>query len=137
MKKENEQSRVLISISNHPVSQWPPEQLSAAGCIPVHIPFPAVPPAADEEEVSEIAAECMEKVRKEMEKIMSANSAGEVPGSPRIMVMGEFTLTYALIRRLAYEGYTPCAATTERCVIEQNGTKVSSFRFVRFRNYGV
>lgn len=127
-------NRVLISISNHPVSQWPPEQLAAAGCVPVHIPFPAVPPAADEEEVSMIAEEVMEKIRKEVEKIMSANSWDF---SPRIMVMGEFNLTYALIRRLAYEGYTPCAATTERCVIEKNGTKVSSFRFVRFRDYKI
>jgi hypothetical protein len=132
----NEQ-RVLISVSNHPVSQWPPEQLAAAGCIPVHIPFPAVPPAADEEEVSEIAGEVMEKIRKELGKIISENSATSWDFPPRIMIMGEFTLTYAIVRRLTYEGYTPCAATTERIVDEQNGTKVSSFRFVRFRDYKI
>jgi hypothetical protein len=128
-------NRVLISISNHPVSQWPPEQLAAAGCVPVHIPFPAVAPTADEEEVLEIAGEIVEKVRKEMEKIMAANPAAAWDFSPRIMVMGEFTLTYAIVRRLTYEGCIPCAATTERIVEEQGGTKTSTFKFRRFRNY--
>ena len=53
-----------------------------------------------------------------------------------IHIMGEMTLTFALVTELKDLGYTCLASTTERKVeINENGDKVVHFEFVQFREY--
>ena len=124
------------NLSNHSVhSAWTPAQKAAAEAwggesrILREIPFPAVDPEADHQAVGELA-----------ERVMGALlEAGARPGDP-IMVMGEFTLTHALVLRLKAAGLVPVTATTHREATERrqgDGSLViqHTFRFVRFRQY--
>ena len=124
------------NLSNHSVqSAWTPTQKAAAeawgGEIQSlrEIPFPAVDPEADPQAVAELAERVMVALRE----------AGARPGDP-IMVMGEFTLTHALVLRLKAAGLVPVTATTRREATERrqdDGSLViqHTFRFVRFRAY--
>jgi len=115
---------MFLNISNHPVQKWDAAQRQAAEGMAspvVDLPFPAVPPEADEDLV---AALC--------EQVLA-----QVPdAATHAMVQGEFTLTFALVKELQARGVVCVAATTARDVVEgPDGTKMSRFRFVRFREY--
>jgi CRISPR-associated protein Csx16 len=114
----------FINLSNHPSASWCREQTEAALALAEHIedvPFPAIPPDADEKAIEALADECLSRIP---------------PATSHALVQGEFTLTVALVRRLQARGITCLAATTERQVEEaDNGRKTSTFRFVRFREY--
>lgn len=117
---------MLINLSNHPSSKWPKEQMEAAkkyGEI-IDMPFPVIDPAGDEEYVKETADEYVQKVL-------------DIACDKQVTVhlMGEMTLTYALLERFKEHGIPCIAATTERIVSEEKGVKVSIFRFVKFRYY--
>ena len=119
---------MLINLSNHPVSKWSNEQLSAAqtqfGEV-VDLPFPTVDPQADESQVVSLADEYADRV-------------SELAGKNQVTVhlMGEMNFTFALAARLQKRGYPCVASTTERIVQElPNGRKEVKFQFVRFRNY--
>lgn len=118
---------MLINLSNHPSSKWSKEQTAAAkrqfGKI-VDLPFPAVSPEGDENYIADLADECCNKVME---------LAG---GEPAIVhLMGEMTLSFAIISRLKQSGVPCVASTTERLVKEYDGHKDVVFQFVRFRNY--
>lgn len=88
------------------------------------MPFLAVPPEADSEEMNALADEVIARLKT------------EVPGATHAMVQGEFTLVHALVRKLQQIGIVCVAATTRREVVEQTGgTKTTRFNFVRFREY--
>ena len=90
----------------------------------VDIPFPAVPPQADEDEISQLGQECIEQI---------ALVAG---GTPVVHVMGEMTLTHDIVQRLHKLGIRCVASTTQRvATTNADGSKTSAFRFVRFRDY--
>lgn len=115
---------VFANVSNHRKETWDENQTQAALALAEHIedvPFPAVPPDADEKAIEALADECLSRIP---------------PVTSHALVQGEFTLTVALVRRLQARGITCLAATTERQVEEaDNGRKISTFRFVRFREY--
>lgn len=53
-----------------------------------------------------------------------------------IHVMGEMTFVYQFVKQASAVGLRCVASTTERIAVDKpDGTKVSEFRFVRFREY--
>lgn len=120
---------MFINLSNHASAKWSAEQLAAArqlgGDDEVRdIPFPNVPPAATASEVGRMA-----------EMLVAEITADAV-----VMVMGELTLTHAIVGLLADRGQRVVAATTERKSVEvtkPDGSveKTTVFDFVAFRDY--
>ena len=120
---------MLINLSNHPAVRWNEGQLQEAqkqyGEVR-DLPFPKVDPYADEATIQQMAGEYLKQVNQLLpDKQTNA-----------VHIMGEMTLTYAIVQRLKTEGVTCVASTTERKVVEEaDGTKTSVFQFVRFREY--
>ena len=119
---------MLINLSNHPYSKWSVDQTEAAnrfGGGIVDLPFPIVDPSADEDHVAALA------------DIYCAKVMEIANGQPvTVHIMGEMTLTFALVRKLQEISITCVAATTRRETIDYaEGRKESVFRFVRFREY--
>ena len=120
---------MLLNLSNHPSATWSPEQLGAAqrdyGQV-LDMPFPAVPPQADLDEVRLLSEKTYAAVRR---------LAAQHP-TLTVHLMGEMTLVYQLLDMLRNSGIPCVASTSERIVREEaDGRKVSQFRFVRFRPY--
>lgn len=119
---------MFVNCSNHPSERWEERQLRAAGKWGeiVDYAFPYVRADADEEIVSKMAA----TVAREIAQLRP----------DAVMCQGEFTLTYAIAKRLKEQGIPVVAACSERCVEEtqlSDGStqKASKFLFVRFRKY--
>jgi hypothetical protein len=116
---------MFLNITNHPSSQWSLVQIQAAVALGGQIsdiPFPAVKPTAAVEEIAALA-----------EAIVA-----QVASDAVCMVQGEWSLTYAITKRLRAKGVTVVVTTSERRVREQqkpDGTteKVSIFDFCGFR----
>lgn len=119
---------VFINCSNHPSAVWCDAQRQAAqvyGEI-MDIQFPEIDPAWTTGQVQE-----------EAERI-----CGEIVRShpAAVMCQGEFTFTYALVRRLKEKGITVLAACsrrqTEEIAAEDGSTKKRViFTFECFREY--
>lgn len=120
---------MLINLSNHPSANWSEEQKNAAeqqfGQI-VDIPFPQVDPYASEEVIAAMADEYCQLV---LETVSGQSTIA-------VHLMGEMTLTFALLQRLQSQGISCVASTTMRETIEfPDGRKESVFKFVKFRKY--
>lgn len=118
----------LVNYSNHPSALWSAEQIQVAhqqfGEI-VDISFPSVAPDADEKDIAHLA-----------ETELTRISKIAPPSEAVVHIMGEMTLTYALVNLLKTAGYRCVASTTVREVYEeQPGKKTVIFQFVRFRDY--
>ena len=118
---------LFINISNHPSEKWSQEQIHEAqklGKI-IDIPFPVVNPHSTTEDISQIANNyAIEVLELSKNHTVSAH------------VMGEMTLTLAIVHRLQDYGIKCYASTTERVVKDgSNGQKISLFKFVAFRKY--
>lgn len=118
---------MLLNLSNHPSTHWTPEQLQAAeeqhGSVQ-DMTFPNIDPHWSTDEVIQFAEEYYNTIRK-LEPYPTA-----------IHIMGELTFTFTLVQKLKSAGIPCIASTTERIIkFEQDGTKNSTFRFVRFRAY--
>jgi len=118
---------MLINLSNHPSSKWMKPQIEAAkkyGEI-VDLQFPSVDPSGDTTYIEDLANEYVRKI------ISIASGDGAV-----VHVMGEMTLTFAIICKLQKVGIECVCSTTERVVEEiGNGEKRVLFNFIKFRNY--
>lgn len=116
----------LINISNHPHTRWGKDQLESASiysCV-VDYPFPNVDPHCLEKDISLFADKIVEDV-------VSQYGTDIV-----VHLMGEFTLSYALIKRFRTKNIECLASCTERNVTENDkGEKVVVFNFVKFRKY--
>lgn len=114
----------FINFTNHPVETWKIQQIQAAenyGSI-MELPFPAVESTANEAEIAKLADDAVEK-------ILSMNPAA-------VLCQGEFTLAYAVINRLKNHGVKVVAACSTRIVdVTEDGKKVVTFCFERFREY--
>lgn len=116
---------MLLNLSNHPSVNWPKEQLTAA--IEKYnsvedLAFPKINPEWDSDDVEKLVEEYEIKVRK--------------IDPTAVHIMGEMTFTFRLVNKLKAVGYSCVASTTERIAHEdEQGNKVSSFRFVHFRQY--
>lgn len=118
---------MFINLSNHPSCLWEERQLEAAkqyGEV-VDVPFPQVDPGISREDILPLADDCVHAIE---EKAQDADVT--------VHVMGEMTLTYAIVARLKEMGIRCVASTTERhAVLHDDGTKTSEFTFVKFREY--
>lgn len=115
---------MFINLSNHPSIGWSKEQLEAAqqyGEI-VDLSFPNVEPSFTTKNVNELADVIVEGIK-------------DLDATPVVHVMGEMTFTYAIVTRLKALDITCVASTTERIVQEENGKRISEFKFVQFREY--
>lgn len=120
--------KIFLNHSNHPSEQWTAEQIAAAevyGDIK-DFPFPNVPPSFSSDEVQEL-------VRKNLRTILKMSPVA-------VLCQGEFNYTFAMVQELKKNNIPVMAATSERVVtsmIQADGTtqRISSFRFVRFREY--
>lgn len=119
---------VFINHTNHPSAQWSEEQLQAArqyGDV-VDLPFPQIEAGLSEAEVHDMAEAAAGRIA--------------VLKPSAVMVQGEFTYSYALIRLLQAAGIRVVAACSERQTIaalneRQETVKKSVFKFVQFRVY--
>jgi len=120
--------RLFINLSNHPSAGWSEEQKAAAaeyGDIE-DMAFPAVDPDDDEEKIAEIADSITEAVLKKA-----------FDHDVTVHVMGEMTLTFAIVSRLTARGITCLSSTSERMSQElPDGSKLAMFKFQKFRKYG-
>lgn len=116
---------MLLNLSNHPSSAWPERQIREAEKQygPVQdMPFPQIDPHAGEEDVLQLAAQYRDQILKLQPK--------------GVHLMGELTFTFGLVRMLQSHGITCFASTTHRATQDlPDGSKISKFEFVKFRNY--
>ncbi len=125
--KAADRPAIFINLSNHPAEKWSEAQIEAArqyGELQ-EIPFPNVGPDADAETMKKIVEETLRQVKETAEGKTAT-----------VHVMGEMTLTYALVSKLKEVGIRCVASTTNRDVTENaDGTRTSKFNFVKFREY--
>lgn len=120
---------MFVNLSHHPCRDWSHEQLSAANALASPIAdysFPEVPPDWGLDEVRHLADETVAAVKK--------------LGASVVMIQGESTLAYWLVRNFATSAITCYAATTRRVAetfVDAAGISIkqSRFEFVRFRRY--
>lgn len=119
---------VFVNLTNHPSAMWSAEQLAAAerfGQI-IDMSFPTVPPEATADEVHLLA----ERLVKDVLRIK------EDGHTITVHVMGEHTLTCAVVAKLKAREVKCVASTSERdAVMLPDGKKISEFKFVQFREY--
>lgn len=119
--------KLFINFSNHPSSFWDDAQRLAAekyGEI-CDLPFPMVDGQSSEDEVSQLADSYVAK-------IISMGKPEEIT----VHIMGEMTFTFMVVTRLKELGIRCVASTTERkTTYNADGTKLSEFSFVKFREY--
>jgi len=118
----------MINFTNHPYTMRDEEQKKAARAFGEikEIPFPAVDPAATEEEVDRLAGEYKER-------ILALHD-------PVVLVQGEFTMSFRLVQLLKEAGLQVVAACSARNAKEwrdEEGKyhKEMGFEFVQFRRY--
>lgn len=120
----------FVNFTNHNSSKWGQDQLEAAkayGNI-IDIPFPMVSPVATKEDIQELA-------EKSVQDILDASPSV-------VMVQGEMTLVYAVVKRLQDNGIKCVAACTRRRTDEEiqqlaaaGLTREGMFAFMGFREY--
>jgi hypothetical protein len=109
---------MLLNVSNHLLKSWSKKQIETAdklfGRI-LDVPFPKIPPEADENTISGIAEKYFKIC---LEKLSDSNDRENA-----VHLMGEFTFVFALAKKLLDYGITVVASTTEKSTIEKDGKK--------------
>lgn len=121
---------MLINLSNHPMDKWDASQLAAANIYGqiVDLPFPSVDPQASTSEIEKLA----ENYKTRILDLFSSNNKSECA----VHIMGELTFCFILVAKLQKTGIRCLASTTKRQTIDHpNGSKISVFKFVQFREY--
>lgn len=112
----------FINLSSHPSAEWSEEQKEAAGGDIIDIPFPYVHEDAEPNYIARLADAYVEKV-------MDC-----APNDAVVLVMGEMTLSFAIIQRLMMLGYTCVASTTAKST-ETSVDNTKRIKFRQFREY--
>lgn len=124
---DDTRKRMLINFCNHPSQEWDTTQLDAAkeyGEI-TDLSFPDISPTASEKELQSLANQIIQKI----------TSVGK-DCNTTVHIMGEMTFTFMVVTRLKELGIRCIASTTERkTTYNDDGTKLSEFSFVKFREY--
>jgi len=122
--------RMLINLSNHPLSQWSSNQLNTAlkkyKAI-VDIPFPQISPNASALQIKKKAAVYLAKCIKLISKSSDKHNA--------VHIMGELTFTYSYVTLAKLKNVICIASTASRNVKEEKHSKTSYFNFIKFREY--
>ena len=125
---------MFINLSNHPSENWSKKQMDEAislGGEVIDVPFPNVDGIMGEKEVLVLANEYVEGVLH-----LSGGKRDAV-----VMVQGEFTLTFAVVKKLLELGYKVVSACSNRKVTEkinfEDGKVIKEveFEFIRYREY--
>lgn len=118
---------LLVNFSNHPSRYWDNRQREASqdyGEL-VDMPFPRIVPNATDKELQELAQQYVQRI-----------TSLSTPKEITVHIMGEMTFTYMVVTKLKELGIRCVASTTERKTsYSEDGTKLSEFSFVRFREY--
>ena len=118
---------MFVNFSNHPFRYWGNKQREASrdyGEL-VDMPFPQIVPNATDEELLKLSLEYVQR-------ILSLAD----PKTITVHIMGEMTFTFMVVTKLKELGIKCIASTTERkTTYNADGTKVSEFQFVKFREY--
>lgn len=121
---------MLLNFSNHPSANWPENQKAAAELAYASVQdlaFPHISPTDSAEEVHDLA-------KKYMALIMAKKAASA--GRFAVHLMGELTFSFMLCIMLQDAGIEVVASTTSRNTEElPDGSKISKFAFVQFREY--
>ena len=119
---------MFINLSNHPSEKWDTKQKEAAALYGevVDLPFPQIPADADEQYVDELSTTYCDFVLEH--------------DHPVVMVQGEFTFTYLVIKKLKEHGIAVITSCSERQTkewVDETGRQIKQnvFEFVRFRRY--
>jgi hypothetical protein len=115
---------MLINLSNHPTSTWTEQQLATAKTLyqKIHdIPFPPISPEMSELQITDLAQTYVKQI------IALKPTA--------VHIMGEMNFVHKCVTLLKMYDIKCIASTSERESIEDNGTKLSTFRFIQFREY--
>ena len=120
--------KIFINHTNHLSANWVPEQRITAekyGEI-LDLPFPSISADWNEEQI-------LQFVEKNAKKIIEMNPVA-------VLCQGEYNYTYSMINYLKRNNIVVLAAASERIVdekVQPDGTtqKMSSFKFVQFRQY--
>lgn len=118
----------FVNFSNHPSTRWSEDQLKAAreyGDV-FDVPFPTVPASATADEVLSLAA------------VQAVTILALRPDI--VLVQGEMTTVFAVVSELQAAGIHCCAACSDRLSEERvlpdvTTEKVSTFKFIQFREY--
>ncbi|HQB20434.1 MAG TPA: CRISPR-associated protein, partial [Bacteroidales bacterium] len=93
----------------------------------VDMPFPAVDPSANKEDIEALTDEYLQKIM---------DIAKQEDSEPVVHLMGEMTFLFTLANKLKDKNIRCIASTSERNTIELgNGQKEIHFTFVQFRDY--
>lgn len=118
----------FINLSNHPSSLWSVEQFCEAKKLGdvVDIPFPDISPTASTKDIKKMAKDMFIDINKFE--------------NPTVMVQGEFTFTYQLVRLLQkaqIRAVVCCSRRESKEIPGENGTtvKTSTYHFEGFRDY--
>lgn len=93
----------------------------------VDIPFPMVDPEATESEIDVLAKSCSKSILDRLHEVPEGNHA--------VHIMGELTLCYQIVLLLKKSNITCVASTSSRVSHEEDGIRLSEFKFVKFRKY--
>ncbi|GAB4294427.1 MAG: hypothetical protein Kow0098_15940 [Ignavibacteriaceae bacterium] len=121
---------MLINLSNHPKNNWSQKQLSTAlrkYKSVIDLTFPNISPKATTNQVKSKAEKYLDKILQLLESSNDKNNA--------VHLMGEFTFVFHLANMLKRENIPVIVSTTNRIVEENDGKKIVTFNFVRFREY--
>ena len=120
-------SRVFLNLSNHAAECWDDNQLEAAkeyGDI-IDMDFPRIAPDSTKEDIDMLAQQTANNIKKQYGN-----------ASLTVHVMGEMTFTYEIVCILKSYGIRCVASTTTRDTEDNmDGSKLSHFHFVRFRDF--
>ena len=120
---------MLLNFTNHPSNIWSEKQKRTAiqlfGKV-VDMPFPHIDESADENYISKLADEYLQKI------LLIAERENVV-----VHLMGEQAFAYSLVKRLKNRNINCVASTTKRIVnMDSSGQKKEViFQFERFRYY--
>src|SRR5574344_148109 len=120
-------SKLFINLSNQPSKFWSEKQISAAkefGEI-YDMEFPEIDPAMSNKKIDEKVDEYYHKILERANDCITT-----------VHLMGEMAFSYKLTKRLIDCGIRVVASTTQRVSEDgKDGTTISKFEFVNFRDY--
>lgn len=115
--------KMLINLSNHPSTSWKKEQLKAAqdqyGQI-IDWLFPTVDAHWSSQQITQLADTLLKSFKSKCN-----------PADATVHIMGEMTLTFALVHRLQRAGFSCIASCSHR------SKDKNEFKFIRFRAYSL
>lgn len=118
---------LFVNFSNHPSKFWCNIQREASlkyGKL-IDIPFPQIAADANDAELEKLSQDYVKRI-----------TSLDDPKVLTVHIMGEMIFTFMVVTKLKELGIKCIASTTERkTTYNPDGTKVSEFQFVKFREY--